>query len=127
MVDRTVVHFEIPARDLEKLKAFYEGLFGWKIEKAPGPIDYWTIETIPVDEKGEPIRQGVNGGMYRKETENQVCVNYISVDNIDATLEKLVELGGSKVGEKQEVHGVGYVATGKDPEGNPVAMLQPLM
>ena len=33
MVDRTVVHFEIPAEDVEKLKSFYTKLFGWKIEK----------------------------------------------------------------------------------------------
>ena len=30
-MDHTIVHFEIPAADVGKLKAFYEGLFGWKI------------------------------------------------------------------------------------------------
>lgn len=40
MVDHTVIHFEIPADNVEKLKAFYSELFGWKIEKAPGSIDY---------------------------------------------------------------------------------------
>jgi predicted enzyme related to lactoylglutathione lyase len=67
MVDHTIVHFEIPADDIQKMKNFYGKLFGWKIEKTPGPVDYWSIETVPVDKKGEPIRPGVNGGMMKKQ------------------------------------------------------------
>ena len=29
----TVVHFEIPADDVERARKFYSTLFGWKIEK----------------------------------------------------------------------------------------------
>jgi len=49
------VHFEIPAENVEKLKKFYGELFGWKIEKMPGGMDYWGILTVPVDEKGMPM------------------------------------------------------------------------
>ena len=35
-------------------------------------------------------------------------------------------LGGTIVQGKQEVPGVGYVAVGRDPEGNAVAMIQSL-
>jgi len=41
----TVVHFEIPADDVERAKKFYSTLFGWKIEKPPGEMDYWMIST----------------------------------------------------------------------------------
>ena len=51
MVDHTIVHFEIPADDVEKLREFYGQLFGWKIEKMPGPVEYWGIQTVPVDER----------------------------------------------------------------------------
>ena len=34
-LDHTIVHFEIPAEDAQKLKKFYVDLFGWKIEKYP--------------------------------------------------------------------------------------------
>ena len=51
MVDHTIVHFEIPADDVEKLGKFYGQLFGWKIEKMPGPVEYWGIQTVPVDER----------------------------------------------------------------------------
>lgn len=63
MVDHTVVHFEIPADNVEKLKRFYSKLFGWKIEKTPGPVDYWIVQTVPVDGKGMPLRPGFNGGL----------------------------------------------------------------
>jgi predicted enzyme related to lactoylglutathione lyase len=30
----TVVHFEIPADDIDRARKFYTALFGWKIEKS---------------------------------------------------------------------------------------------
>ena len=33
-MDHTIMHFEIPANDVEKLKAFYEKVFGWTIVQA---------------------------------------------------------------------------------------------
>ncbi len=30
-MDHTVVHFEVPGDDVEKLRKFYSDLFGWKI------------------------------------------------------------------------------------------------
>ncbi|MGD1836840.1 MAG: VOC family protein, partial [Nitrososphaeraceae archaeon] len=29
----TIVHFEIPARDIQRAKNFYKNLFSWKFEK----------------------------------------------------------------------------------------------
>jgi predicted enzyme related to lactoylglutathione lyase len=92
----------------------------------PGPVDYWTIGTVPVDEKMTPIRPGVNGGLYKKERAENKPVNYISVESIDRYLEKAKALGGKIVQQKQEVPGVGWIAIALDPEGNQVAMLQPI-
>ncbi len=36
-----VVHFEINADDPERAAKFYQNVFGWKIKKWEGPIDYW--------------------------------------------------------------------------------------
>ena len=82
-MDHTVVHFEIPAENIEKLKQFYTGVFGWKIEKDPGAIEYWPNHTVPTDYKGMLQRPGVNGGMPKKESPEQKPVNYISVENIN--------------------------------------------
>lgn len=125
-MDHTVIHFEIPANNVEKLRKFYAGLFGWKIEKMPGPIEYWTIGTVPVDEKMTPLRPGVNGGLYKKERPENKPVNYISVESIDKCVEKVKALGGKTVQLKQEVPGVGWIAVAVDPGGNQVAMLQPM-
>jgi predicted enzyme related to lactoylglutathione lyase len=125
-MDHTIVHFEIPATDVEKLKKFYSKLFGWKIEKSPGPIPYWIIEAVPTDEKGTPLRPGVNGGMYKKDRPELKPVNYISVESIDEYIEKIKALGGKIVQPKQEVPDVGWIAIALDPEGNHFAMLQPM-
>lgn len=125
-MDNTIIHFEIPAADVEKLKKFYEGLFGWTIEKYPEPMEYWMIHTVPVDEEGMLLRPGVNGGMVKKERAEQKPVNYISVESIDESIEKVKELGGKIVIPKQEVPNVGWIATAVDPEGNQIALLQPM-
>ena len=83
MVDHTIVHFEIPADNVEKLRKFYSELFGWKIEKTPGPAEYWDIQIVPVDEKGAPIRPGVNGGMMKRQNPEHTPVNYILVESVD--------------------------------------------
>jgi predicted enzyme related to lactoylglutathione lyase len=124
-VDHTIVHFEIPAKNVETLKDFYAKLFGWKIQKYPGPMDYWTIETVPVDQKMTPTRPGVNGGLFKKEKPENKPVNYISVESIDKYLDKVKALGGTILQDKQEVPSVGWVAIALDPEGNQIALLQP--
>jgi predicted enzyme related to lactoylglutathione lyase len=123
-LDHTIVHFEIPAKDVEKLKKFYTGVFGWKITKAPGPIEYWLIGTVPVDEKMSPTRPGVNGGMYKKEQAKLKPVNYFSVESIDDFIKKIKASGGKMIGPKQEVTNVGWIALAVDPEGNQFAIMQ---
>jgi predicted enzyme related to lactoylglutathione lyase len=123
MVDNTIVHFDILAEDLEKLKTFYSKLFKWRIYRSPGPIEYYMIETVPVDEKGAPVRPGVNGGMYRKDQPEQKPVNYILVDDIDESIQKIRDLGGAITQPKQQVPGVGWIAHAMDPEGNHFAIL----
>lgn len=124
MVDHTIVHFEIPADDVEKLREFYGQLFGWKIEKMPGPVEYWGIQTVPVDEKGGPIRLGVNGGMMKKQNPEHKPVNYILVESVDEYVRKIESLDGKIVVPKMEVPGIGWWALALDPEGNQFAILQ---
>ena len=126
-MDPTIIHFEIPAENVEKLKSFYETLFGWKIVKTGVDfMDYWVIQTVPTDDNGMLKRPGVNGGMYKKESESNVSINYVAVEDIDKALVDAVKLGGKVVQGKQEVPGVGYVAQLRDPEGNAIAMIQPV-
>ena len=125
-MDHTVIHFEIPANDVEKLKAFYEQIFGWKIIQMPGPIDYWVIQTVPVDANGMPLRPGVNGGLYKRLLPETKPINYFAVESISDFLAKIEKLGGKVTKPKQEVPNVGWIAAAEDPEGNSFALIQPL-
>jgi len=124
-MDHTLMHFEIPANDVDKLKRFYEEVFGWKIVQASGPIEYWVIQTVPVGKDGMLARPGVNGGMYKKQVPESKPVNY-SVESISDFLEKIVKLGGKVTQPKQEVPEIGWIAAAEDPEGDIFALIQPI-
>jgi predicted enzyme related to lactoylglutathione lyase len=67
----TIVHFEIPSDNLERTRKFYTELFGWKMEKMPGPMEYWMFSTTTNDEgrssssDGEQQRM-ISGGMMKR-------------------------------------------------------------
>lgn len=129
-LDHTIVHFEIPADNIVKLKDFYEKLFDWKFIHSPVEnMDYWLIITVPTDEKGMLKRPGVNGGMFVRKPEQKDLgsVNYFTVEDIDKYLAKLSKLGGKVLIPKQEVPTVGFIALALDPEGNEFGLLQPVM
>ena len=107
----TIVHFEIPAENFEKMRRFYSGLFGWKIERAVGPVEYYLIEIAPEG-------KGVGGGMAKKEDPSKRPMNYISVESVDEYSGKVEELGGKIIVPKQTVPGMGHFAVALDPEGN---------
>jgi predicted enzyme related to lactoylglutathione lyase len=123
-LDHTIVHFEIPADDVEKLRKFYSSLFGWKIERMPGPMEYWGIATVPVNDKGMPERPGVNGGMMKRQNPEHKPVNYIAVESVDEYVKKIEALGGRIIVPKMEVPRIGWWALALDPEGNQFAILQ---
>ena len=125
-MDHTLMHFEIPANNVEKLKRFYEEVFGWKIIQASGPIEYWVIQTVPVDPNGMLMRPGVNGGMYKKQVPESKPVNYFAVESISDFLAKIEKLGGKVTQPKQEVPEIGWIAAAEDPEGNLFALIQPI-
>ncbi|MHC6592252.1 VOC family protein [Arthrobacter sp. C152] len=113
-----VVHFEIPADDPQRAKAFYEQALGWRIEPVPG-MDYNMVITAGMDEAGQSTTPGaINGGMMAREGQITSPVITIDVPDIDATLKSVAELGGSVVIPKNEVPGMGYTAYFKDSEGN---------
>ncbi|HXO16997.1 MAG TPA: VOC family protein [Candidatus Dormibacteraeota bacterium] len=119
-----VVHFEIHAADPEAAAQFYSTVFGWKVTKWEGPIDYWLVST------GEG--RGIDGGIVRRMGESAqpgaavnayVCT--IGVDSLDETQSAIVANGGAIAVEKHEIPGVGLLAYFKDPDGNIFGMMQP--
>ena len=126
----TIVHFEIPANDIERAKKFYNDLFGWKIEKWPGtdgsqltsaatgqPMEYWLITTT--DDKGN---KALGGGMMKRQMPEHKVTNYIGVKSIDEYKSKVEKLGGKVLAPKHTVPGMGYFALCLDTENNPFAI-----
>ena len=116
-MDHTIIHFEIPANDVDKLCSFYTDLFGWKITKL-GDMEYYSIETVPMDEKGNLKGPGVNGGLYKRDMPKQQPLNYIYVESVDEYSKKVTTLGGQIIMQKTEIKKMGWFALAKDPEGN---------
>jgi len=107
------MHFDLPADDLERARKFYSELFDWKIEKAPGPMEYYFIETA--DKEGN---KGLAGGMGKRGAPEQKITNYIGVDSVDEYMKKVEEHGGKVLQPKMTVPGFGFLAICLDTEGN---------
>ena len=70
------------------------------------------------------LRNGVNGGIMKRQNPEHKPVNYIAVESIDEYIKKIEELGGRVVVPKMEVPILGWWALALDSEGNQFAILQ---
>jgi predicted enzyme related to lactoylglutathione lyase len=126
MSDNPVVHFEMPYEDADRLKQFYEQAFGWGMQLIPGENmgNYITAQTAETDENRMVKRPGaINGGFFPKAPDAPTRV-VISVNDIQAAMQKVKEAGGQVVGEPVEIPGIGKYVSITDSEGNRVSLLQ---
>ncbi len=110
----SIVHFEIPANDVERARKFYSTLFGWKIEKIEvkkdgDTMDYWMISTSSEGDSNKKS-SSLGGGLIKRQDPQQPNLNYISVPSIDDYSKKVNELGGKVVMPKTEITGYGFFA-----------------
>jgi uncharacterized protein len=120
----SVVHFEIPAEDLERAKKFYAQNFGWHMQDMP-EMNYVIARTAEVDEKMMPLMPGsINGGMMKKSPMVTGPSFAINVANIDAAIEKVKSSGGTILKDKMAVGTMGFMAYFKDTEGNVLSLWQ---
>jgi uncharacterized protein len=113
-----VCHFEIPASDPDRAAEFYKKVFGWKIEKWPGPMEYWLVTT---GAEGTP---GINGGLLRKGAQVSTTTNTVDVTSVDDAIAAVTKAGGKQLTPKSAIPGVGYFAYCQDTEGNVFGMMQ---
>lgn len=113
-----VIHFEIPADDPERAVQFYQKVFGWKVEKWVGPVDYWLATT------GEDKEPGINGAITEKGDYVTATTNTIDVTSYEEAAKRIVETGGKVLTPKTAVPGVGYMSYCKDTEGNVFGIMQ---
>ena len=114
MTAKTVVHLELPAKDGNRARKFYSTLLGWKFKDSGTPgMDYFMTEG------DEPT-----GAVYADEGGAKGApIVYFSTDNIDASLKKVRELGGSG-DDKLPIPGQGWFSACVDTEGNKFSLYQ---
>ncbi len=120
-----VVHFEIPADDMARVKQFYGSIFGWELVDMPMPggMNYTMVRTVPVDEKHMPKEPGaINGGMMHRTPGVSAPVIAMNVGSVDDYVKKVEAAGGKVVMPKMEVGGMGFYAYVADTEGNVIGL-----
>lgn len=113
----SIVWFEIPADNVERARKFYNSLFGWKINRFPGPMakPYWHIDTGGGD-------QTPDGGMLERQHPGHGITNYVSVPSVDKAAAKVEKLGGKICLAKTPVPEMGYFVICQDTENNVFAL-----
>src|SRR6266478_5569624 len=107
----SIVWFGIPADNTGRAQKFYGDLFGWKIDRFPGPQEYWHIDTGGGEDTPD-------GGIKRREQPQEPVVNYVGVDSVGEFSKKIEKLGGKICMAKTAVPQMGYFAVCQDTEGN---------
>jgi predicted enzyme related to lactoylglutathione lyase len=104
-----VVYLQLPAADVATAAAFYQSVFGWRVEppqpgfEAPGLIGQWVDDRPPAGDAGPLL--------------------WISVDDIETALSLCREHGGDVV-EDPSPDGPRTLATITDPAGNRIGLAQ---
>ena len=111
---KPVVHFEIGCQDKGKTEEFYAKLFDWRLEPY-GPASM--IDT--------GAGTGINGHLTELGHEpHKYTIIYVQVDDLQASLDKAVELGGKALVPPVDIP-TGSFAWFADPAGNPVGLWKP--
>jgi predicted enzyme related to lactoylglutathione lyase len=114
-----VVHFEINAEDPERAIKFYRDVLGWKIESWGGDADYWLVTT------GDEKTPGIGGAIMRSKKRGMGTYNTVEVESLKDSLEAVEKSGGKKIGDTNQIPGVGIFSYCEDTEGNIFGLLQP--
>jgi len=110
-----IVHFEVNTRDAKRAKNFYTKLFGWKYKESEIPgVEYYLIDGVTPGGAINPIAQ---------DSKVKAPTVYFGVEEIDASLKKVRE-GGGTADEKMPIPGQGWFAACTDPDGNSFSLFQ---
>lgn len=117
---------------MDAVQAFYETVFGWSVKDLGPAFGNYRMVMTGEDSPGEKW-PGINGAITTRNgnppdgseaVDAFVCT--ITVDNLDEYISKVKSAGGSIALDKMDVPTVGWLAYGKDVEGNIFGMLQPV-
>ncbi|CAN5870019.1 hypothetical protein BH23ACT10_BH23ACT10_25570 [soil metagenome] len=114
-----VDHIAINADDVEATRAFYEAALGWAFQPW-GPPGFYRANlpngvTVAIQQRRDLV-----DGIPTIGAEATV-----TVEDLDACLDRARAAGGRVVMEPSEIPGIGTVAFVTDPAGNSIGFMQP--
>lgn len=110
-----VVHFEVVGQDAEALQRFYGQAFDWRIDRV-------MPEYAMVHQEDEG---GIAGGIGAAPSGGPGHVTfYVQVDDLDAALSRIEELGGHRIAGPMDVPDGPSIALFGDPEGHVVGLVK---
>lgn len=111
--------FEIPVKNFNRAKAFYEVLLGAAIQEMPHPSLKYGI--LPGD-----MENGVTGGIVEGEgfepSMNGAVIYLNGGEDLSVPLSKVEAAGGKILMPKTSIGGNGFMAHIADTEGNKIAL-----
>ncbi len=122
----SIVHFELPVNDAATAKTFYGDVFGWNISQWEDQ-QYWMAETAEMDKETQRLKNpggGINGGIMPRNPQLQHPILTISVDDIDAALQKIEAAGGKTIKGKEPIGDMGWTGYFEDNQGNVMGLWQ---
>ncbi len=111
--------FEIPVTDMARAKAFYEHVFGIRLELHE--LGNLTMAWFPM----QPDAKGSAGTLVRNPAyipSHTGTLIYFTAPDIEAHLRRVTEKGGKVLNPKTSIGEYGFVAHFEDSEGNRVAL-----
>lgn len=114
--------FAVHADDVERARAFYEGVFGWQFESW-GPPNFYLIST------GTSIDQHLRGALQQRAepltgTGIRGFECSVAVSSVDDASRSIESHGGTVILPKTQIPGIGWVVRFRDTENNEVAAVE---
>lgn len=107
---------DIGTTDVHAAGAFYSALFGWEIEYGPAEMGHYSMARV----RGRDV-----AALADQQTPGVVAWStYLAVDDLDASVAKVVPAGGSVIVEPMDVMAFGRMAIVADPGGAVVSLWQ---
>jgi predicted enzyme related to lactoylglutathione lyase len=125
----SVVHFEMPYINRERMAKFYGSAFGWQTRMLGEDMGDYVIATTTETDRNGPKKPGaINGGFFPRDPERQAehPSLVVAVDDIRESMKKVKGAGGEVHGEPMAIPDVGQYVSFTDTEGNRLSMLQPI-
>jgi predicted enzyme related to lactoylglutathione lyase len=115
-----VVHFEITGRDGKALQDYYSQLFGWNIN-ADNEFGYGLVNR---EDNLNPDGIGIGGGISSgpEGYAGHVTI-YAEVPDVEESLKKAEELGGTRMMGPDEVMEGLIIGLFNDPEGHVIGVM----